>query len=93
MKSRIAAALFSAALIIHPAFAGGMAEPVMEPAVIEEETTAGSNAGILVPIFALVMFGLAVSSGDDAPPAWAPRRTGCHSTISAMSASAPSTRA
>ncbi len=69
MKTRIAAALVSAALIVHPALAGGLAEPMMEPAVIEEDTTAGSNAGILVPIFALIMFGLAMSNGSDAPPA------------------------
>ncbi len=53
-----------ALLVATPSFAGGMAEPVMEPAVIEEETAAGSNAGIIVPIVALVMFALAMSNGD-----------------------------
>ena len=55
-----------ALLVATPAFAGGMAEPVMEPEVIEEETTTRSNAGIIVPIMALVLFGLAMSGGDGA---------------------------
>ena len=55
-----------ALLVATPAFAGGMAEPVMEPEVIEEETTTRSNAGIIVPIMALVLFGIAMSGGDGA---------------------------
>lgn len=66
MKQLVGAALVSTALAVNPVLAGGMAEPVMEPEVIEEETTARSDAGILVPIFALVMFGLAMSNGNDA---------------------------
>ena len=55
-------------LAATPSFAGGMAEPVMEPEVIEEETTTRSNAGIIVPIMALILFGLAMSGGgNDAP--------------------------
>jgi len=55
-----------ALLVATPAVAGGMAEPVMEPAVIEEETTAGSRAGIIVPILAVLLIGLAMSnSGND----------------------------
>lgn len=65
MKQLVTAALVSTALAVKPVLAGGMAEPVMEPTVIEEETAAGSNAGMLVPIFALIMFGLAMSGGDD----------------------------
>lgn len=66
MKQLVGAALVSTALAVNPVLAGGMAEPVMEPEVIEEETTTRSDAGILVPIFALVMFGLAMSNGNDA---------------------------
>jgi hypothetical protein len=56
-----------ALLAATPSFAGGMAEPVMEPEVIEEETTAGSRAGIIVPILAIVLIGLAMSNGNDSP--------------------------
>jgi hypothetical protein len=56
-------------LAATPAVAGGMAEPVMEPAVIEEDTTTSSRAGIIVPILALILIGLAISnSGNDTPP-------------------------
>jgi hypothetical protein len=48
-----------------PALAGGMAEPVMEPTVIEEETTTSSRAGILVPILAILLIGLAISNDSD----------------------------
>ncbi|MDH3263156.1 MAG: tail fiber domain-containing protein [Paracoccaceae bacterium] len=69
MKQHLAAALVSTALAANSALAGGMAEPVMEPAVepamIEEDTATGSRAGIIVPILALVMIGLALSQGDD----------------------------
>jgi hypothetical protein len=50
-------------LAATPSFAGGLAEPMMEPEVIEEETTAGSRAGILVPIMAVILIGLAMSGG------------------------------
>ncbi len=51
-----------------PAFAGGLADPIVEPTVIEEEAATGSRAGILVPILAILLIGLALSNnGDDAP--------------------------
>jgi len=56
-----------AVLAATPSFAGGMAEPVMEPEVIEEETTAGSRAGIIVPILAVVLIAMAMSGGNDSP--------------------------
>ncbi|MCX7646567.1 MAG: hypothetical protein N2Z62_14895 [Rhodobacteraceae bacterium] len=61
---RTLAALVLSAVLINPAFAGGMAEPVMEEE-IETQTAAGSRAGILVPILALILIGLAMSNGDD----------------------------
>jgi hypothetical protein len=54
-----------AMLAATPSFAGGMAEPVMEPTVIEEETTTSSRAGILVPILAILLIGLAISNDSD----------------------------
>jgi hypothetical protein len=56
-----------AILLGTPALAGGMAEPVMEPTVIEEETTTSSRAGILVPILAILLIGLAISNDSDTP--------------------------
>jgi hypothetical protein len=63
MKKMLAAVAVSAALV-QPAFAGGMAEPLMEQE-IETQTAAGSRAGILVPILALILIGLAMSNGGD----------------------------
>jgi hypothetical protein len=71
MKLLKASAL--ALLVATPALAGGMAEPVMEPAVIEEDTTTSSRAGIIVPIIALILIGLAISNGgNDTPPVQTP---------------------
>lgn len=49
------------------ASAGGMPEPILEQE-IEQQTAAGSRAGILVPILALILIGLALSNGDDDTP-------------------------
>jgi len=57
-KVALAAALSLAATT---AFAGGMAEPVMEPEVIVEET-ATSDAGVLVPLLAIVLVAAAVAA-------------------------------
>ncbi len=43
------------------AFAGNVAEPVMEPEIIIEETSS-SNQGILVPVLFLVLVAAAVGS-------------------------------
>ncbi|WP_095587782.1 hypothetical protein [Actibacterium ureilyticum] len=56
-KLALAAALSVAATT---AFAGNMAEPVMEPEVIVEDTSS-SNGGILVPLFFLVLVAAAAS--------------------------------
>ena len=56
-KIALAAALSVAATT---AFAGGMAEPVMEPAVVEAGTS--SSGGMLVPQLLLVVVAAAVAS-------------------------------
>ncbi len=53
----LAAALSVAATT---AFAGGMAEPVMEPAVVEAGTS--SSGGIILPLILLVAVAAAVAS-------------------------------
>jgi hypothetical protein len=54
-----------ASLAATPALAGGLTPPVMEPAPIVEETrAASSNAGIIVPILAILLLGLALSGGN-----------------------------
>lgn len=59
-KVALAAALSVAATT---AFAGGLDEPIIEPAIIVEDT--GSSAGgILVPILLLVLVGAAVAAAD-----------------------------
>lgn len=65
MKRSLTALALSAALV-QPAFAGGMAEPIMEEQ-IQQETRQGSRAGILVPILALILIGLALSNDSDTP--------------------------
>jgi hypothetical protein len=59
MKKVALAAVLS--LAATTAMAGGMAEPVMEPEVIVEET-ASSDAGILVPLLFLVLVAAAVAN-------------------------------
>lgn len=44
------------------AIAGGMAEPVVEPEVIVEDT-AGTAGGFLVPLLALLLIAVALSGG------------------------------
>lgn len=56
-KIALAAALSVAATT---AFAGGMAEPVMEPAVVEAGTS--SSGGIILPLILLVAVAAAVAS-------------------------------
>jgi hypothetical protein len=58
-KIALAAALSLAA---STAFAGGMAEPVMEPEVVVEE--ASSSAGGIVPLLLLLLVAAAVASAD-----------------------------
>ncbi len=56
-KIALAAALSVAATT---AFAGGMAEPVMEPAVVEAGTS--SSGGMILPLLLLVAVAAAVAS-------------------------------
>ena len=57
-KIALAAALSVAA---STAFAGGVAEPTMEPEVVAAATTS-SSGGILIPLLLLVVVAAAVSS-------------------------------
>ncbi|MCV2867385.1 hypothetical protein OEW28_01925 [Defluviimonas sp. WL0002] len=57
-KLALAAALSVAAT---SAFAGGMAEPIMEPAPVVEEASS-SSAGIVVPLLLLVLVAAAASN-------------------------------
>jgi hypothetical protein len=61
-----------ALVLASPTFAGGLAEPVMEPEVIAEDTTTSSRAGIIVPILAILLIGLALSGGGNDTPAQPP---------------------
>jgi len=51
-----------AALVASPSFAGGIAEPVIEPEVVAQDA-GSSSAGILIPLLLLVLVGIAVSGG------------------------------
>lgn len=57
-KLALAAALSVAATT---AFAGGMAEPVMEPEVVEAATSS-SSGGIIVPLLLLLVIAAAASN-------------------------------
>ncbi|WP_343080377.1 hypothetical protein [Ostreiculturibacter nitratireducens] len=61
MKKLALAAALSA--FATTAFAGGMAEPVVEPEVIVEET-AGTSGGIVVPLLLLALVAVAVSHNN-----------------------------
>ena len=60
-KIALAAALSFAA---STAFAGGMAEPVMEPEVVAAATSS-SSGGIIIPLLLLLVVAAAVSGGSD----------------------------
>ena len=59
MKKLVLAAVLTAAA--SNAFAGSLAEPIVEAPVIVEETT-GSSSGILVPLILLALVAAAVAS-------------------------------
>ncbi|MGG7644094.1 hypothetical protein ACQ5SP_04690 [Rhodovulum sp. YNF3179] len=63
MKKLIAAGACAFALSATAATAGNMAEPVMEPEVIVEDT-ATSDGGILVPLLAIILIGAAIAGAD-----------------------------
>lgn len=58
-KLALAAALTVAAST--SAFAGGLEEPIVEPVIIEEDTS-GSGAGWVIPVMLLVLIGAAAAS-------------------------------
>jgi hypothetical protein len=49
-----------------PAMAGGLAEPVMEPEVVEAGTSSSAH-GIIVPLMLLLLLIAAADSGSGAP--------------------------
>ena len=51
------------AVIGSSAFAGGMAEPVMEPEVVKAATSS-SAGGVIVPLLLLLLVAAAVSSNN-----------------------------
>ena len=61
MKKLVLAAALSAAA--STAFAGNLAEPVVEAPVIVEETQS-SSSGILLPLILLVLVGVAVAANN-----------------------------
>jgi hypothetical protein len=66
MRTLIASAAI-AGVLTAPALAGGMAEPVMEPEIIVEEST-GTGSGWVVPLILIaIIAAVASSSGSDAP--------------------------
>lgn len=64
---RTLAGLALSILLAGPALAGGLALPILEEEV-EQQAAAGSRAGFLVPLLALVLIGIAVSGSDDPAP-------------------------
>ena len=65
MKKLILSAALS--MTAASAFAGGLAEPVMEPAVVEAKTTR-SASGIIIPLLLLILVAAAVSSSSSSTP-------------------------
>lgn len=57
-KLALAAALTVAA---STAFAGGMADPIIEAPVIEEVATSSSSAGLVVPLLLIAIVAAAVA--------------------------------
>jgi hypothetical protein len=66
MKKIVALSLV-AGLTASTAFAGGVAEPVMEPEVVAAATSS-SAAGVIVPLLLLLVIAAALSSTADTPP-------------------------
>lgn len=59
MKKLVLAAAFAGAA--STAFAGGLAEPVMEPEIIVEETSGTTAGGIVVPLILLALIAAVAS--------------------------------
>ncbi len=58
-KLALAAAL---SVTASTAFAGGLAEPIIEPEVVVKETSSSSSAGILIPVLLLLLVAAAASN-------------------------------
>jgi hypothetical protein len=59
---KLAGFALAATLCAGSAFAGGVAEPVMEPEVVAAATSS-SAGGIIIPLLLLLVIAAAVSSG------------------------------
>lgn len=59
MKKFALAAMLSVAA--SAGLAGGLEEPIVEPVIIEEDTS-GSNAGWVIPVILLALIGAAAAS-------------------------------
>ncbi len=68
---RLSLAMSLTAFAALPALAGGLAEPVMEPDVVEAATSS-SSAGIIVPVILLLLVAAAASGGGGER-----RKSGC----------------
>ena len=66
-KKPLALAAVAVALAAAPLHAGGVAEPVMEPEVIVEESSA-SSGGYLLPLLLIAVLVAVASSGSDSTP-------------------------
>ena len=64
MKRKTLCVVAMLTVFAGPTLAGGMAEPLMEPEVLVEETAAGSG-GIVIPLLLLAIIA-AVASSDSA---------------------------
>ena len=67
-KKPLALAAASVALATTPAHAGGVAEPVMEPEVIVEESRASSGGYLLPLLLIALLVAVASNSGSDSMP-------------------------
>ncbi len=69
MRKTLSTATAIVLIAASPVLAGGMAEPIMEPEVIVEETAAGTGGGWVVPLvlIALVAAVAAASGSSDNP--------------------------
>jgi hypothetical protein len=61
----------SLAVCATSAFAGGLAEPVMEPTIVAQKTSS-SAGGILIPLLILILVVAAASSSGGSTPVTAP---------------------
>jgi hypothetical protein len=69
MRKTLTTAAAIVLVAASPVFAGGMAEPIMEPEVIVEETAAGTGGGWVVPLVLIALVAaVAAASGSSATP-------------------------